>query len=756
MKKNVSKKMKTSVTVFIALMALVSILLCYLHIINKRIEQSSRSYMTEMLSQSTKSLRNQITSYKTILSNFSTILSTKHTDEIFLSSFRDELDKNATISPFNRLLIADLNGDCYISNTQKINLSQRDYFNNAVSGKTVVSSTISKQQGQYSEISNCATPLYKNGKIDGVLIGTLNLETFKTILNSSFFGDEGRICVIDDKGNNLLSSSLIETQKSGKQKIDTALLNLDDKSKEYIRAEIDEGKTGILIFESDSEVYYSGYSPLFLENWFVSATVNDKVIYTKSIEIRKITIAFLVVFSIFCLGLVLYIVTYQNKIREKLHKSKLELETVIRNIPGGVVRFTSDEELPIFFLNRGLLKLTGYTKWQLETLFDNNFLNLIHKEDCDCLFKSIEKSTQLNQPVQLDCRIKCYDNSYKWFLLRMCIVKDRQDKSSFLCVLTDIDEMKKTQSELKISLQRYDILMQQSDSLIFEYSFVDHSIYLSENWLPMNEYHKQEDFLGYLTRKKTVYPDDVEKFIAIFNDIKNGVKCREENIRLLDNLGKYPWCRLRVSPVFDDNGVIHKAIGKIRNINVEKLENDKLKEDAEVDSLTSLYNKGTTKVLIDDFLQNEGKMGKHALLILDIDNFKNVNDTLGHLIGDTVLTDIAKKIKKSVRNSDICGRIGGDEFIVLLKNTPSEAFISTKAQEICENFRSTVTNENQTVEISGSIGIAPYNADAITYTELFVNADTALYISKKSGKNRFSIFNKETAIGENNPPIKIR
>ncbi|MEG2429408.1 MAG: GGDEF domain-containing protein, partial [Oscillospiraceae bacterium] len=166
--------------------------------------------------------------------------------------------------------------------------------------------------------------------------------------------------------------------------------------------------------------------------------------------------------------------------------------------------------------------------------------------------------------------------------------------------------------------------------------------------------------------------------------------------------------------------------------------------------------KGTTKMLIDDFLENEGRLGKHALFILDIDNFKNVNDTLGHLTGDKVLVDIAEKIKKSVRMTDICGRIGGDEFVILLKNTPSLAFISAKAKEICTSFKSTLSNQTSTVQISGSIGIAPYNADNLAYTELFVNADTALYNSKKNGKNQFSVFNKDTAVGENNPQIKIR
>ncbi|MEG2814468.1 MAG: cache domain-containing protein, partial [Oscillospiraceae bacterium] len=391
------------------------ILFGYLALIDKRVLQTSRVHMGEMLNQSTVALKNQIISYKKTIEDFSAIISQNHYDQLFLPEFRDELDKSAIISNFSRILVADVNGDCYIKKDKKINLAQRDYFIAALSGKTNISATVAKQQSQYDEVSNCAAPIYdKNSKVCGVLIATLKDSSFESILSASFFGDEGRITVVDDKGNSLFNSNMKNERKGKQEKIDTAILNLDQKSKDSIQEKIKQNNAGILTFKSENETYHMGYAPLFLENWYVNATVNQKTINIKSLAIRKTTMGFLLIFSLFFLALIFYIVTYQNKSREKIDKSKLQLETVIKNIPGGVVRFSTEQDFPIIFLNKGLLKLTGYATDQIATVLDNKFISLVHHEDYERFLKTIDKAKNVKHPVQIDCRIKCNNGGYKW------------------------------------------------------------------------------------------------------------------------------------------------------------------------------------------------------------------------------------------------------------------------------------------------------------------------------------------------------
>ncbi|MEG2429938.1 MAG: cache domain-containing protein, partial [Oscillospiraceae bacterium] len=254
MKKQVSKRLKTLFTIFISFIALTGILFGYLALIDKRVLQTSRVHMGEMLNQSTVALKNQIISYKKTIEDFSAIISQNHYDQLFLPEFRDELDKSAIISNFSRILVADVNGDCYIKKDKKINLAQRDYFITALSGKTNISATVAKQQSQYDEVSNCAAPIYdKNSKVCGVLIATLKDSSFESILSASFFGDEGRITVVDDKGNSLFNSNM-KNERNGKQeKIDTAILNLDQKSKDSIQEKIKKNNAGIITFKSENE-----------------------------------------------------------------------------------------------------------------------------------------------------------------------------------------------------------------------------------------------------------------------------------------------------------------------------------------------------------------------------------------------------------------------------------------------------------------------------------------------------------------------
>ncbi|MEL7654418.1 MAG: diguanylate cyclase [Bacillota bacterium] len=177
----------------------------------------------------------------------------------------------------------------------------------------------------------------------------------------------------------------------------------------------------------------------------------------------------------------------------------------------------------------------------------------------------------------------------------------------------------------------------------------------------------------------------------------------------------------------------------------EKLQirNETLKLKAENDLLTGLYNKMTSERMINDFIENEGRNGRHALLVIDIDDFKGINDELGHFFGDKALTEVANGIDHYLRTTDIKGRIGGDEFIILLKNIQSDDTVIQKAKEICRLFKDIKIEEIPMLKISGSIGVSIYPDHAANYADLFIKADKAMYYSKELGKDRYSIYSSD-------------
>lgn len=166
----------------------------------------------------------------------------------------------------------------------------------------------------------------------------------------------------------------------------------------------------------------------------------------------------------------------------------------------------------------------------------------------------------------------------------------------------------------------------------------------------------------------------------------------------------------------------------------------RLKAQAQTDALTGLLNREAAVEQISDFLSGEGYNHCHTLLIIDLDNFKSINDTFGHFEGDRVLKTLASKIKSVFRNIDIVGRFGGDEFIVLMKHTSTKNIVKRKALELNAALEYVTGGADGSFTITGSVGITTYDGDGKTFETLYKEADEALYRAKLAGKNTYAYF----------------
>lgn len=157
-----------------------------------------------------------------------------------------------------------------------------------------------------------------------------------------------------------------------------------------------------------------------------------------------------------------------------------------------------------------------------------------------------------------------------------------------------------------------------------------------------------------------------------------------------------------------------------------------------MDDMTGILNKAAIQASIRDYLSVSAPESLHAVMMIDTDNFKAVNDTLGHLFGDEVIKFVARAIKNTFRESDFVGRIGGDEFLVFMKNTTKEV-TEQRAVALNQSLHRKFEKDGHSCAISCSIGIAYYPMDGIDYDSLVTSADDALYQAKKRGKNRYVI-----------------
>ena len=235
----------------------------------------------------------------------------------------------------------------------------------------------------------------------------------------------------------------------------------------------------------------------------------------------------------------------------------------------------------------------------------------------------------------------------------------------------------------------------------------------------------QENLDTYLDELYSNCDDDVRRIIQKFRlRGKNGTD--------------YFWVELRMIVYYYDSMPVI-IFGALRNINDEQISQMKLLHEAEHDLLTGFLNKIATEKTIDNFLKT--KPARSALVIIDADNFKAVNDTFGHLFGDAVLTEMAMAIRKNFRAIDFMGRIGGDEFIVLFREFPDEEQLKKCCTDLGNDLRKEyVTESKKTVKFSVSIGISFYPEHGKDYAELFNHADRALYESKANGRDQFQFY----------------
>ena len=365
---------------------------------------------------------------------------------------------------------------------------------------------------------------------------------------------------------------------------------------------------------------------------------------------------------------------------------------------------------------------------------------MIYKLDREEVRFNIDKQLQAGEVIDIQYRLLKKDGSLVWIYDKGQLIIELGMQPEFYSVLVDITCLKETIQELEISNERYQIVMDQSDSTIFEYNILNDVVSMGKNDQNLSGGSFQ-DFLKNISR--TLFSGDVSSFEAMFANVRAGAHSAEGEYRLKNTKSSYLWYDINITTIFDQDNRPIRAIGTIRDITFQKEATQTLMEKAERDALTGLLNKSTTKSFIEEALKCDCLC---ALYMIDVDYFKNVNDSLGHLFGDTVLADIGDKLKKLFRTSDVVGRIGGDEFMVLLKNIGDTSLITEKAEAINFCLHQTFGSGADQCTISGSVGVALYPEDGKTYSDLYKKADIALYQAKRAGRNRYIIFNNAESL----------
>ncbi len=433
--------------------------------------------------------------------------------------------------------------------------------------------------------------------------------------------------------------------------------------------------------------------------------------------------------------------TEQKKAQKNLERTNRELKQLTDSIPGGVATVLMDETLSLSYANDAFYRFLRLSpeNGQQETL---HLSQIVHPEDLPGLKALLNEKATCNEMAHMEYRIQTVDGKTIWVAFNASKIDDHDGVSVMLCVFMDITKLKSIQQALEMEKERYRIVAGFSKDLLFEYDIELDSLYFfnSENEVHRFD-HRFSSFRDTMVEQKKILPEDLPVFNQMCDQMESGISEFTFELRCCILSKHYAWTRIQGKTICNEENIPMKVIGRLTNIDEQKREIEGLIEKAQFDTLTGLYNRGTTEMLIQKAIL-QGNNRQHAFIIADLDRFKNINDTLGHMIGDNVLTEVSSQLRSIMRDSDIVGRMGGDEFIIFLKNIGSSQAIRRKAKEICNIFRKTYVGRNNQ-PISGSVGVALYPHDGKTFDELFAKADIALYGAKRRGKDRYMLYSSD-------------
>jgi diguanylate cyclase (GGDEF)-like protein/PAS domain S-box-containing protein len=311
------------------------------------------------------------------------------------------------------------------------------------------------------------------------------------------------------------------------------------------------------------------------------------------------------------------------------------------------------------------------------------------------------------------------------------------EQNETLCIVRDITERKTSENALKESEERYALAIEGASDGLWDWDIRTNEIHYSIRWKSM--LGREDSEIGSSPDEwfRRIHPDDIEQFRILLNAHIEGASPHfEAEHRIMHKDGTYLWVLTRGIAVRDETGKPYRMAGSQTDVTDHRRAQDQLFRDAFYDSLTGLANR---TLLMDRLEQSLGRVKRSreetfAILFLDLDRFKNINDTLGHLAGDKALISVAEKLESCVRPGDTVARIGGDEFVILLEHVTDlpQAIIITERIE--HNLSLPMDLNGQEIYMAASIGIVISSGDYEKSEDVLRDADIAVYRAKAMGR----------------------
>jgi len=430
-------------------------------------------------------------------------------------------------------------------------------------------------------------------------------------------------------------------------------------------------------------------------------------------------------------------VSERQRLEEELVRSEEKYRNILEQIEDGYY----EVDLPgnYIFANEQACRLLGYP---MNELIGKNFKDVVPAEDIDYTFKSFNEVFKTGKSNNgLAHRVIKKDGSIVYAEASVTLARTRQGEVTGFRVLSrDVTGRKRLEEELVRSEEKYRSILSEMEDACYETDLKGNFTFVNEACCS-DLHYTREELLG-MNFSKVVVKDEVTNVFNNFNQVhRTGESNKGFSHRILRKDGTTGYAEASVSLVKNKQGKVMGFRAVSRDVSERKKLEQKLAEMATHDFLTGLPN----RILLNDrfyvaVAHAHRSDSKLAVMSLDLDRFKAVNDTMGHSAGDELLKMVSIRLSCTLRTSDTVARIGGDEFVLLLQDMHNLEDATSIADKIVEAFKGPFVIEGHYLNISTSIGMAIYPDDGKDLDILMRKSDAAMYHSKKEGGNRYKVF----------------
>jgi diguanylate cyclase (GGDEF)-like protein/PAS domain S-box-containing protein len=324
---------------------------------------------------------------------------------------------------------------------------------------------------------------------------------------------------------------------------------------------------------------------------------------------------------------------------------------------------------------------------------------------------------------------------------RSADLPDSQDEWEALLqrVSHALAKAEKTSEQLSLALEA-------SELALYDVDLVNDKIYLNEQWSVILGGEGSPTHTNFAGMMELVHPDDLNEVNKVFRDVLTGrAPAYKVEHRVLHASGDWRWILSHGKAVRrGEKGLVERIAGTNMDIHERKLIEMRVEYLAHHDELTGLPNRVSFNHSLEHTIrQAKRKRAKLAVLFIDLDRFKNINDSLGHDIGDLVLQEVSLRLRTTLRDSDIVARLGGDEFVVLIDGWLASEDLVSVSQKILQAISKPYLLEGQEYDLTTSVGISTYPQHGEDAQELLRHADVAMYRAKEMGKNNFQFYTEQ-------------